>query len=94
MTRSFANMVKEDDWEGVPEKALQWKKLLTGIAFFHAQVQERRKFDPLGWNIRYAFDESDFETSMAVLRRFLEEQDVLPGTRSTLSLATSTMVDV
>jgi dynein heavy chain len=41
-------------------------------------VQERRKFGPLGWNIRYAFDESDFETSVAVLKRFLTEQDIIP----------------
>ena len=79
VSRSFENLVKEDDWEnGAGEKKLEWKKLLTGIAFFHANVQERRKFGPLGWNILYAFDESDFETSIAVLRRFLVEQEVLP----------------
>lgn len=62
----------------LPEKALQWKKLLCGLAFFHANIQERRKFGPLGWNIRYAFDESDLETSISVLKRFIVEQDKLP----------------
>jgi dynein heavy chain len=55
-----------------------WKKLLCALAFFHANIQERRKFGPLGWNNLYAFDESDLETSFAVLRRFLDEQDVIP----------------
>jgi dynein heavy chain len=64
LLRSFANLVKEEDYEGVT-KSLQWKKLLTGLMFFHANIQERRKFGPLGWNIRYAFDESDLETSIA-----------------------------
>jgi dynein heavy chain len=78
LVRSFGNMIKEEDWEGLPTKELQWKKLLCGLCFFHANVQERRKFGPLGWNIRYAFDESDLETSIAVLRRFLTEQEILP----------------
>jgi len=77
LLRSFGNLVKEEDYEGVA-KSHQWKKLLTGLVFFHANIQERRKFGPLGWNIRYAFDESDLETSLAVLRRFLEEQEILP----------------
>lgn len=79
LIRSFANLIKEEDYEGMkPERTLAWKKLLTGLLFFHANIQERRKFGPLGWNIRYAFDESDLETSIACLRRFLYEQDVIP----------------
>lgn len=60
------------------DKAQAWKKLLTGLLFFHANIQERRKFGPLGWNIRYAFDESDLETSIACLRKFLSEQEEIP----------------
>jgi dynein heavy chain len=64
LLRSFGNLIKEEDYEGVA-KSHQWKKLLTGLMFFHSNIQERRKFGPLGWNIRYAFDESDLETSIA-----------------------------
>ena len=61
-----------DYFEGC-EKPTQWKKLLFSLAFFHAIVQERRKFGALGWNIRYEFNDSDFETSYTLLRNFLEK---------------------
>jgi dynein heavy chain len=76
--RSFANLVKEELYEGCERKRAEFKKLLVGLAFFHANVQERRKFGPLGWNIQYAFDESDLDTSISVMKRFLEEQDEIP----------------
>jgi dynein heavy chain len=78
LIKSFANLVKEEDFEGSGIKTREWKKLICGLGFFHANIQERRKFGPLGWNIRYAFDESDLETSIACLRRFLDEQEVIP----------------
>jgi dynein heavy chain len=80
LIRSYGNLIKDEDFESCTAigKQLEWKKLLCGLAFFHANIQERRKFGPLGWNIRYAFDESDLETSIAVLRRFLVEQEKLP----------------
>jgi len=77
--RSFETLVKPEDFEtppGLGERA--WKKILVGLSYFHAVAQERRKFGALGWNIRYGFDESDIESSIAVLYRMLDQQKVIP----------------
>merc|ERR1719361_1851310 len=43
--------------------------------FFHAVLQERRKFGALGFNKSYEFNDSDLETSMTILKMFLSEID-------------------
>ena len=50
--------------------------LVFVLAFFHAVVQERRKYGKVGWNVSYDFNESDFQVCMDVLRTYLSKAHV------------------
>jgi dynein heavy chain len=60
------------------EKPVEWRKLLFGLCLFHAVIQERRKFGPLGWNIRYEFTEGDLGVCQTQIRMFLNEYKDIP----------------
>ena len=55
----------------------KYKKLLFGLAFYNALVLERRKFGGLGWNLRYAWQQSDVEAGVAFLRTLTSDGRLL-----------------
>jgi len=60
------------------EKPQIFKKLLFGFCFFHAVVQDRRKFGPIGWNIPYSFTMEDLNTCKRQLMSFVNVYDDVP----------------
>ncbi|XP_030371764.1 dynein heavy chain 10, axonemal [Scaptodrosophila lebanonensis] len=67
--RSTYFKVRQERLEACSHRA--YRTLIYVLAFFHAVVQERRKYDKLGWNIAYDFNDSDFEVCTEILRTYL-----------------------
>jgi len=69
--------VTETEFNECPHFA--YRPLLCVLAFFHAVVQERRKYGKVGWNVCYDFNDSDFNVSRKLLSMYLtkawENQD-------------------
>merc|ERR1719230_1360994 len=50
-----------------------FRPLMYVLAFFHAIVQDRRKFGRIGWNVSYDFNESDFKVSLKLLALYMQK---------------------
>merc|ERR1712054_223337 len=56
----------------------EWRRCLYSLCLFHAIVLERRKFGPLGFNIRYGFTQGDADVGKEQLFLLLEDYDTVP----------------
>lgn len=57
------NIVTDEQFAAC-QAANKYKKLLFALCFFHSVLIERKKFQQLGWNVIYAFNDSDFDVSI------------------------------
>ncbi|XP_058809206.1 dynein axonemal heavy chain 6 [Phymastichus coffea] len=54
----------------------KWRRMIFGVCFFHAIIQERKKFGPLGWNIIYEFSDNDRECCLLNLQMFCVNEKI------------------
>ena len=73
---SYSNFT--DAYLNAQAKPPEFKKLLYGTCFFHALLQDRRKFGALGFNIRYEFTTGDLKCCILQLEAFLARYDEVP----------------
>lgn len=67
LPESTFNKGDHEQWHG------KYKKLLFSLCFFHSVLLERRKFQTLGWNIPYEFNDADFVVCENILQIYLSE---------------------
>eukprot|EP01065_Artemidia_motanka_P041378 TRINITY_DN5358_c0_g3_i1.p1 TRINITY_DN5358_c0_g3~~TRINITY_DN5358_c0_g3_i1.p1 ORF type:complete len:4876 (+),score=1837.91 TRINITY_DN5358_c0_g3_i1:119-14629(+) len=73
MTMTYQK-VTDEILDECPHNAL--RPLVFTLAYFHAVVQERRKYGKLGWNVVYDFNETDFTISMRLMSTYLTKSHV------------------
>ena len=77
MKRSYVSLLPDEVLINC-KKPEQFKKLAYGFCFFHAIIQDRRKFGPIGWNIPYEFTMEDLEVTLMQLKMLLDEYEIIP----------------
>merc|ERR1719311_156871 len=70
MKQSYAK-ISDADLESCDHTS--FRPLMYVLGFFHAVVQDRRKFGRIGWNVAYDFNESDMLVSARLLLMYLQK---------------------
>jgi len=68
LRRSFALFSKED----FEDRDAKVKAILFALCHFHSLMLERKKFGPMGYNMKYPFAAGDLRDSASVLYNYLE----------------------
>merc|ERR1719405_224875 len=76
LLRSYS-MIADSLWQE-SNKPEVFRILLFSFCFFHAVVQDRRKFGPIGWNIAYGFTPEDLDVCKQQLMTFINQYDDVP----------------
>lgn len=71
------NVISEEQFAMCKAKE-KYKKLLFSLCFFHSVLLERKKFQQLGFNVHYSFNDSDFDVSENLLSIYLDEYPETP----------------
>ncbi|KAB7504869.1 hypothetical protein Anas_01838 [Armadillidium nasatum] len=67
----MSDPISEPNYLTGPNTDERFRRLVFAVSFFHAVVQERRLFGPLGWNIPYSFSDTDLRISVLQLKNLL-----------------------
>jgi hypothetical protein len=72
MERMLIEQEKESFFRKSGRLASYHKNLFFGLAYFHANLEGRKRYGTLGWHVPYKFDFSDFEVSNAQLTQVMK----------------------
>jgi dynein heavy chain len=53
------------------DRERDFRKAVFGLSWFHSILIERKKFKTLGWNVSYAFNDSDYNVSEDVIALYM-----------------------